>query len=141
MRRRVIALRTQKLSLVSAVLSANAKLLGATAVLPQRISRDDYSFFAPLTHSLIPLRGGTPTFTRATVAYVQDHEGILRAVKSGEARFTGARRVENLFQRTQEFENAYWTLTNATVVANASVAPDGTTTADEIRATAVNNNH
>ncbi len=39
----------------------------------------------------------TPTFTRATTASVPDFEGIVRTALSGESRFKGARRVENLF--------------------------------------------
>ena len=39
---------------------------------------------------------GDPTFTRATTATVTDFEGLIKKVKSGEARFEGARRVENL---------------------------------------------
>ena len=43
---------------------------------------------APLTTSIIPQRGvGAVTFTRATIATVTDHEGIMRTVKSDEARF------------------------------------------------------
>lgn len=38
--------------------------------------------------------------------------------------------VRNLLEYTEEFDNAYWVKTNATVTANAAVAPDGTTTAD-----------
>jgi hypothetical protein len=37
--------------------------------------------------------------------------------------------IRNLLTRTEEFENAAWTKT-ATITANASVAPDGTSTAD-----------
>jgi hypothetical protein len=33
---------------------------------------------------------------------------------------------------SQEFDNAYWTKTNATISANSTVAPDGTTTADTV---------
>jgi len=55
-------------------------------------------FRAPLLTSLVPTRGtGAPTFTRATTAYVSDYEGVMRQVLSGEARFTGARRVQNLW--------------------------------------------
>lgn len=61
------------------------------------------TFFAPLTTSLIPARNngsGTPTYSRASAAYVQDHEGVLRQVLANEARFWGARRVRNLFAAT-----------------------------------------
>ena len=42
---------------------------------------------------------------------------------------------------TQQFDNAAWTKAQATVTANSSVAPDGTTTADTLLDTAANNIH
>lgn len=55
------------------------------------------SFFAPLTSSLILSKGtGVATFTRATTATVVDFEGNVRLCKSGEARFSGARRNQQL---------------------------------------------
>jgi hypothetical protein len=41
----------------------------------------------------------------------------------------------NLLVRSEEFDNASWTKTGATVTANTDVAPDGTTTADALVAT------
>jgi hypothetical protein len=38
----------------------------------------------------------------------------------------------NLLLRSQEFDNASWTKTNATITANAIAAPDGTITADKL---------
>jgi hypothetical protein len=38
--------------------------------------------------------------------------------------------TSNLVARSEEFDNGYWAKTRQTVVANAGVAPDGTTTAD-----------
>lgn len=58
-------------------------------------------FSAPLLNSLILAIGiGVPTYTRATIATVTDWEGIVRPVVAGEARFSGARRVQNLLQNT-----------------------------------------
>lgn len=51
---------------------------------------------APLTTSIVPSIGPALTFARATTATTVDFEGLIRPVKSGEARFYGARRVENL---------------------------------------------
>lgn len=45
---------------------------------------------------------------------------------------TGTR---NLLTYTEQFDNAAWVKANATVTANAAVAPDGTTTADKAVAT------
>jgi hypothetical protein len=54
------------------------------------------SFQADLKNTL-DLQGGIgkPTFTRATTATGTDFEGLIKTVKSGEARFEGARRVFN----------------------------------------------
>ena len=96
------------------------------------------SFEAPLTTSLDLTRGvGVATFSRADGAdrraTVTDFEGRIIPVKQNEARFEGARRVENLLSYTQELDNAYYfKLDAATVTANQAVAPDGMTTADLI---------
>jgi hypothetical protein len=47
----------------------------------------------------------------------------------------------NLLVRTEEFDNAAWGKTNATVTANAAVAPDGVVTADKITETAATSIH
>ena len=57
------------------------------------------AFAVLLQYSLIPERAEgspTPTFTRATTASVPDFEGKVKTALSGESRFKGARRVENL---------------------------------------------
>lgn len=38
----------------------------------------------------------------------------------------------NLFQRSEEFENAYWNKTRCSIVSNVATAPDGTQTADYV---------
>jgi hypothetical protein len=43
----------------------------------------------------------------------------------------------NLFERSEEFENAYWNKSNATVSTNTITAPDGTASADLITSTGV----
>ena len=61
------------------------------------------AFQADLTNSLKLQAGyGNPTFTRASIATVQDWEGLIKNVLSGEARFTGARRVGNLVTGNSE---------------------------------------
>ena len=99
------------------------------------------SFRADLSNTLNPqiYRGSpTATFTRATTATVPDFEGIARTAKAGEARFKGARRVENLLTASEDFSNASWSNTNTTETTNTAVAPDGTTTADTITQSASN---
>ncbi len=87
-------------------------------------------FFAPLTSSVIPERSIWPiTFTRATAATVLDHEWVVRYAKSGEARFQGARRVENLHTYSEDITNAVWNKAACTSANNVWIAPDGTNTA------------
>lgn len=97
------------------------------------------SFWAPLETSIVPIRGvGSATFTRATTATVQDWEGRIYNVLSGEARFKGLRRVYNLYRRTQDLTSAgTWAFANATT-ATGITDPFGGTTAIRITATAIN---
>jgi len=70
------------------------------------------TFDLPLRTSIVPAYAAgsaTPTFTRASAATVVDHEGIVRYCKSGESRFWGARRVENLLRSTEDLTTANWT--------------------------------
>lgn len=100
------------------------------------------TFDLPLRTSLVPkyCRGsGTPTFTRASNAYVADHEGILRLARSGEARFQGARRVHNLMAGgtvipTDDFTHPSWTNVNCTLVTGVA-DPWGGTKAARLTAT------
>ena len=63
------------------------------------------------------------TFTRAASAVYYDGKTVAKA-------------EENLLLRSQEFDNGSWNKTAATVSANTTTAPDGTTTADVFTATA-----
>lgn len=66
------------------------------------------------------------TFTRALAAYAPNSAGELEF-------FYGPR--TNLCLQSQTFDNASWSKTTASVTANATTAPDGTTTADLITRT------
>ncbi len=90
--------------------------------------------------------------TRATTAYRTNASGILESVASGVPRLDypaaggcPSLLVEpaatNLALRSQEFDNAYWTDSGATITANTAVAPDGTTSMDRITETATSNPH
>jgi hypothetical protein len=117
------------------------------------VSQDYYlSFNAPLADlgdgqvdTYNKTKGESGTFTRATVATCRLKSGLLKKVASGVPRShyledgtyggylaEGAR--TNLCLRSEEFDNASWTdpTADATVTANATAAPDGTTTADLI---------
>ena len=105
---------------------------------------DNPSFDLPLTTTLIPKHGtGLPTFTRADsadyIASVIDFEGLIKYVRSGEARFQGARRVENFLVASEDLSNAAWkniysgtgTIPTATF---GFLAPDNTNTAWRVQA-------
>lgn len=81
------------------------------------------AFYAPLTTSVVPSRGvGSATFTRATTATVQDWEGSVYNVLSGEVRFQGARRVKNNVTGSSEnFGHANWLLSTASKTGAATV--------------------
>ena len=57
-------------------------------------------------------------------------------MKSGEVRFTGARRVENLYTYSQDLSNAIWSTTGCTKQTDVIMAPDGTMTGDRLRSNA-----
>jgi len=98
------------------------------------------AFQLPLKNSLVPVSStgsGTPTFTRATVAYQTDFENKYNVVLSGEARFQGARRVRNLV--VENMAGAGWVDSHsgtglASTVTAGSVDPLGGTTAFRITA-------
>jgi hypothetical protein len=89
-------------------------------------------FSARLQSTLVPDRAAgssTPTFTRATGAYLEDWEGLYKLVPSGCARFTGARFVYNLCVNSGALTApGGWTVDNGTSVVGAT-DPDGGTTA------------
>lgn len=82
------------------------------------------------------------TFTRASTATRVRQDGLIEVVASGSPRidFDPATDVckgllieeqrTNLLTYSENFDNAAWLKYNATITANATTAPDGTTTAD-----------
>jgi hypothetical protein len=108
---------------------------------------------AGILYSQLPSNGDVDfDVTRATTAFRTNASGILESVASGVPRLDypigggcPSLLVEpaatNLVLRSEEFNNAYWTKTDATISANATVAPDGTTTADKIVESATTAQH
>lgn len=85
------------------------------------------SFEAPLKTDLNLSAGiGTATYSRADgadrSATVTDFEGLIRPVKAGEARFTGARRVENLTSYSENLQGAGWTVIGTGVSVTSATA-------------------
>jgi hypothetical protein len=74
------------------------------------------------------------------VTAVEQAVGLMLDKSKGGVGTNGAARY-NLLTFSEQFDNAAWTKSNVTVTANAVVAPDGTTTADKLVETAVNDRH
>jgi len=86
------------------------------------------------------------TFSRALAAYAEDIEGKLTLFPAGSPRVTNKGVLieearTNVLLRSQEFDNATWSKTNATVSADTATAPDGSTTADKLIASAGSAQH
>jgi hypothetical protein len=91
----------------------------------------------------------TPTTTQPITNYVP----VLLSAANNVARFdhnpvTGEslgllieEQRTNLFQRSEEFDNAYWGKDNSSVLSNVAIAPDGTLTADKIVEDTANASH
>jgi len=93
-------------------------------------------FLASLVTGVVASRPGTGlTYTRATPATIEDVEGKITPVLSGETRHRGNRRVFNKLTNggnpsQGNFSSAAWvTFGTKTVTDNNALAPDGTTTA------------
>lgn len=68
------------------------------------------------------------TFTRATTATVTDFEGLIKNTKSGEVRFDGMRRVENLLSNTETLSTQSVTVLAGTHVFTLGSASTGSVT-------------
>lgn len=84
------------------------------------------------------------TFTRASSGTYFDSAGVLQTATTNTPRLTYnpstlaalglliEEQRTNLLTYSEQFDNAAWTKSNATVTANATTAPDGTVTADKL---------
>jgi hypothetical protein len=77
------------------------------------------------------------TYARTGAATASNADGSIETFAADVERITDQgllieAAATNRLLRSQEFDNASWAKTNATVTANAAVAPDGTTTADKL---------
>jgi hypothetical protein len=87
---------------------------------------------------------GTPTFTRATTATTVDYTGKIISVSSGTARsyydptslaylgYLAEEQRTNICLRSEALDNAVWAKSRSSATADATIAPDGNTTADAL---------
>jgi hypothetical protein len=78
---------------------------------------------------LQPFLDSRVTFSRGSNATLVDSTGKITYAPA------------NLLVRSEEFDNASWLKSDATVTANTTTAPDGTTTADTLAETATTTTH
>lgn len=106
----------------------------------KRFTGSDYDFDSGRYAVNGPYGSSVPagmTYSRTGAGYARTVAGTLTAFAANAPRITskgllveGAR--TNLLWQSQDFSTANWPKTQATVTANATTAPDGTTTADKI---------
>lgn len=104
--------------------------------------RNDRAYNAGASVSIASLlacaRASTGFYTKADGTLVSFGNNVLRYGTNGllleESR-------TNILLRSQEFDNAAWTTSIASITANATTAPDGTATADKIVEAAATNSH
>jgi hypothetical protein len=89
-------------------------------------------------------RSSVTAYTATTTAPITNYIPALQTAASGVARFehnpvTGEslgleieEQRTNLLQRSEEFDNAYWTKDKVSITPNTIVAPDGTLTGDKV---------
>ena len=128
--------------------------VGSTATLTMNFLTNVYTLLGTTYNSLTAFLTATGgTFARTSTATYFDAAGTLQTAAAGTPRFDhdpvtltakGLLMEEgrtNSYQRSMEFNNAYWTKAAMTITADAALAPDGTTTADLAVPTAVNAFH
>lgn len=81
----------------------------------------------------------------STATYIDD-AGVLQTAAANVLRYQGGQLLveaaqTNKARRSEEFDNALWSKTNALVTANALAAPNGALAMDKLVATAVNDRH
>lgn len=93
----------------------------------------------PLISDLSITEGvGPAVFTRSTTGtFVDQGDGLVKTAAIDVARFESSGVLieganTNDILRSEEFDNASWSKSSVTVTPNTAVAPDGTTTADEL---------
>jgi len=118
-------------------------LNGAGSLNPDGLSLD-LQFATDKT--LAARKGPTPVFTRASTATFVGSNGLIQSAAINAARFdhdpvTLASRgllIEegrtNLFARSAEFDNGYWTKSELSISADNEISPDGGMNADTITA-------
>ena len=108
--------------------STSQAVLDAIAAIQATIAT--YGTMATQNANAVAITGGTINGTTVGATTPSSIVGTTITGQTGVLRGTG----QNFLLQSQTFDNASWTKANATVTANSTVAPDGTTTADTVLA-------
>ena len=100
---------------------------------------------------LYALKGADLDVVRAATATYVGSDGLIKTALANEVRFDYTNgscpsilvepQRTNLVTYSEQFDNASWTKTRATITSNATTAPDGTLTADKLILSVDNNSH
>jgi len=106
------------------------------------------TFFAPsgTVYDFTSTLPAAVTYSRTGAATAFTSTGVVQSFAANAPQLTDRGLLletarTNLFLRSQEFDNASWTKQSSTITANATLAPDGTTTADRITESANTTSH
>jgi hypothetical protein len=98
-------------------------------------------------------RSSVTAYTATTTQAITNYIPVLLTAAAGVARFDHnpitdeslglliEEQRTNLFTRSEEFDNAAWTKTNSSIIANTIIAPDGTLTGDKVLENSTNTQH
>ena len=121
--------------------SLSSSLVGNAVSNPDKLALD-LQFATDKT--LTARKGPTPVFTRGSTGRFVGSNGLIQSAAINAPRFdhdpvTGVCRGllmeesrTNLLQRSEEFGNAYWTTTRASITTDVATSPDGLVTSEKL---------
>jgi hypothetical protein len=102
-------------------------------------------------YAIKPTDGGDLSVTRATTATRVNSSGLIESVATNVPRLDYTNGTcpsilvepqrTNLFSYSEQFDNASWTKLDSSISSNATISPDGTTTADKLIENSSTANH
>jgi hypothetical protein len=126
--------------------TANYAIIGLSDADASGVATASGTSGAHLWGAQLEQRSGVTAYTETTAQPITNYIPVLMTAPAGVARFyhnpaTGESlglliegSSTNLLTYSEQFDNVAWTATNCSVAANAIVAPDGSLTADKVKA-------
>jgi len=104
------------------------------------VSGTEYTFYFLAVATQLNIRAAAAGSVTVSNISVKELPGNHATQATSASRPTLSARV-NLLTKTEDFSDAVWTKQQVAITANATTAPDGTTTADLLTENATNDNH